>query len=235
MAVVYRVQNMTMVPIQNLCARPSQPTQTPAAFQRAVLQEQLGLQPMGDGHHGPGSGGPNSWWGMTEDAKTTILHLRESLVQQKETILDQRETIRELTAKLTLCEGFGRGVGGHDDHHGPHLTHHPYPDHSQGHHGNHIPDPLYPLTGHRSDSHHRKAALGGGDKHRGDMISSSPEQMGRMLQSPEGAIGEPAAVQEHIQLLLKLLEGPSATQDKCSRANRCTITLTPTVEATTPH
>ncbi|KAJ8392811.1 hypothetical protein AAFF_G00070150 [Aldrovandia affinis] len=121
---------------------------------------------------------------MTEEAKTTILHLRESLVQQKETILDQRETIRELTAKLTLCEGFGRGMGGHDDHHyGPHLTHHPaphhpYPDssHPQAHHSNHISDPHYPLTGHRSDPHHRKAALGGGD-------NSSPEQLGRMLQA----------------------------------------------------
>uniref|UniRef100_A0A671PYV5 Neuronal pentraxin-1-like n=1 Tax=Sinocyclocheilus anshuiensis TaxID=1608454 RepID=A0A671PYV5_9TELE len=55
------------------------------------------------------------------EAKATILHLRESLVQQKETILDQRETIRELTAKLNLCEGlsrtplghYGDGVGGH--------------------------------------------------------------------------------------------------------------------------
>uniref|UniRef100_A0A3Q3MMG5 Neuronal pentraxin-1-like n=1 Tax=Mastacembelus armatus TaxID=205130 RepID=A0A3Q3MMG5_9TELE len=51
---------------------------------------------------GPGAG-----------AKATILHLRESLVQQKETILDQRETIRELTAKLSLCEGGQRSGGGH--------------------------------------------------------------------------------------------------------------------------
>uniref|UniRef100_A0A667XZM8 Si:dkey-283b15.2 n=1 Tax=Myripristis murdjan TaxID=586833 RepID=A0A667XZM8_9TELE len=48
--------------------------------------------------------------GMGGSGPTTILHLRESLVQQKETILDQRETIRELTAKLTLCEGFGQGA-----------------------------------------------------------------------------------------------------------------------------
>ncbi|KAG9334300.1 hypothetical protein JZ751_008282 [Albula glossodonta] len=166
---------------------------------RAGRQEKSGAAgaagpgPNANGHHAPGGAGPAGWWGMTEDAKTTILSLRESLVQQKETILDQRETIRELTAKLTLCEGFGRGMGGHDDHHGPHLSHHPsphhpYPEgghHSQGHHSNHIPDPHYPLTGHRSDPHHRKAALGagGGDKHSGDMISSTPEQMGRMLQA----------------------------------------------------
>uniref|UniRef100_A0A8C9S7W0 Si:dkey-14o18.2 n=1 Tax=Scleropages formosus TaxID=113540 RepID=A0A8C9S7W0_SCLFO len=66
----------------------------------------------------PGGAGPGV--NANEEAKTTILHLRESLVRQKETILDQRETIRELTAKLTLCEGFGRGMGGHDDHHDNH-------------------------------------------------------------------------------------------------------------------
>uniref|UniRef100_A0A3Q1JDU3 Pentraxin (PTX) domain-containing protein n=1 Tax=Anabas testudineus TaxID=64144 RepID=A0A3Q1JDU3_ANATE len=94
-----------------------------------------------------GSGAP--------EAKATILHLRESLVQQKETILDQRETIRELTAKLTLCEGFGRGVTPHDDHpstasHSHQAgvaSHHTYNDNGhysnkQGHHGNSnlIPD-----------------------------------------------------------------------------------------------
>uniref|UniRef100_A0A8C4Z286 Si:dkey-283b15.2 n=1 Tax=Gadus morhua TaxID=8049 RepID=A0A8C4Z286_GADMO len=63
--------------------------------------------PMG----GPSMGGS----GPSGSAKTTILHLRESLVQQKETILDQRETIRELTAKLALCEGFGHHA---DEHHG---------------------------------------------------------------------------------------------------------------------
>uniref|UniRef100_A0A8C9SF51 Si:dkey-14o18.2 n=1 Tax=Scleropages formosus TaxID=113540 RepID=A0A8C9SF51_SCLFO len=60
-----------------------------------------------NGHHGP------------KEAKTTILHLRESLVRQKETILDQRETIRELTAN---------------------QSHHPYSEsghHSQGHHNKH--------------------------------------------------------------------------------------------------
>ncbi|KAL4616684.1 neuronal pentraxin-1-like [Arapaima gigas] len=149
-----------------------------------------------NGHHGPSGGGANGngWWGMTEEAKTTILHLRESLVRQKETILDQRETIRELTAKLTLCEGFGRGIGAHDNHHdnhGPHMPlhshlHHPYSEsghHSQGHHSNHASDPHYPMGAHRPDTHHRgKAALGGGDKH-GTEMASSPEQMGRMLQA----------------------------------------------------
>uniref|UniRef100_G3NBA7 Si:dkey-14o18.2 n=1 Tax=Gasterosteus aculeatus TaxID=69293 RepID=G3NBA7_GASAC len=64
--------------------------------------------------HGPSSNGQTSGHNgssrrgvMSDEAKATILHLRESLVRQKETILDQRETIRELTAKLTLCEGFG--------------------------------------------------------------------------------------------------------------------------------
>uniref|UniRef100_H3DLF7 Si:dkey-14o18.2 n=2 Tax=Tetraodon nigroviridis TaxID=99883 RepID=H3DLF7_TETNG len=57
----------------------------------------------------------SSTYGAPHEAKATILHLRESLVRQKETILDQRETIRELTAKLTLCEGFGghHSSGGH--------------------------------------------------------------------------------------------------------------------------
>ncbi|XP_056143025.1 neuronal pentraxin-2 [Lampris incognitus] len=156
--------------------------------------------PSGQGHHSTPGGPPTGWWGMTEEAKATILHLRESLVQQKETILDQRETIRELTAKLTLCEGFGRGMTAHDndDHHGtashPHHGgvggHHTYGDNGpygnqQGHHsnGNLIPDsPHYPsVGGHRSDGR-----LGnnkhGKDKHAplGE-VTSSPEQMERML------------------------------------------------------
>uniref|UniRef100_A0A8C9XNI6 Si:dkey-14o18.2 n=1 Tax=Sander lucioperca TaxID=283035 RepID=A0A8C9XNI6_SANLU len=68
---------------------------------------------------------------MSEEAKATILHLRESLVRQKETILDQRETIRELTAKLTLCEGFGGGHHGTDHHDNHHDNHH------DTHHDNH--------------------------------------------------------------------------------------------------
>uniref|UniRef100_A0A3B4TYC1 Neuronal pentraxin-1-like n=1 Tax=Seriola dumerili TaxID=41447 RepID=A0A3B4TYC1_SERDU len=83
----------------------------------------------GGGATGPGGPGhqsapPAGWWGASEEAKATILHLRESLVQQKETILDQRETIRELTAKLTLCEGLNRGVAPHNEHHGTSYSHH---------------------------------------------------------------------------------------------------------------
>ncbi|XP_053182941.1 neuronal pentraxin-1 [Scomber japonicus] len=152
--------------------------------------------PSGAGHQ---SVPPAGWWGASEEAKATILHLRESLVQQKETILDQRETIRELTAKLTLCEGFSRGARPHDDHHGTsspsHHTggvgsHHTYTDNGhysnqQGHHGNSnlIPDsPHYPsVGGQRSDGGHSSNNQGK-DKHvtPGD-ITSSPEQMERML------------------------------------------------------
>ena len=151
---------------------------------------------------GPGhqSAPPAGWWGASEEAKATILHLRESLVQQKETILDQRETIRELTAKLTLCEGLGRGAVPHDEHDGAashsHHTggggHHTYTDNGhysnqQGHHGNSnlIPDsPHYPSAGgHRSDGGHSSNNQGK-DKHvtPGD-FTSSPEQMERMLQA----------------------------------------------------
>uniref|UniRef100_A0A8C9XNP9 Si:dkey-14o18.2 n=1 Tax=Sander lucioperca TaxID=283035 RepID=A0A8C9XNP9_SANLU len=72
---------------------------------------------------------------MSEEAKATILHLRESLVRQKETILDQRETIRELTAKLTLCEGFGGGHHGTDHHDNHHDNHHD--THHDNHHDGH--------------------------------------------------------------------------------------------------
>uniref|UniRef100_A0A668UTR3 Pentraxin (PTX) domain-containing protein n=1 Tax=Oreochromis aureus TaxID=47969 RepID=A0A668UTR3_OREAU len=91
---------------------------------------------------------------MSDEAKATILHLRESLVRQKETILDQRETIRELTAKLTLCEGFG----GH---------------HSIGYHSN---DHHYSHGSHRLD-HYRKGSSY--SKH----SSFSPEQTGKTLQT----------------------------------------------------
>ncbi|XP_054600957.1 neuronal pentraxin-1 isoform X2 [Nothobranchius furzeri] len=78
---------------------------------------------------------------MSDEAKTTILHLRESLVQQKETILDQRETIRELTAKLTLCEGFGghHSISHHDTHHESHhdIHHNNHNNHHDDHHGHH--------------------------------------------------------------------------------------------------
>ena len=137
----------------------------------------------GGGHHsgGHGSSGGGSgggWWGLPEEAKATILHLRESLVQQKETILNQRDKIRELTSKLALCEGFGRGMGHHDLGPSPHLTHHtlPYPESS--HHGD--PEEHYPSMG--LGGHHRTAALG--EKHGSEMTpssSSSPDQLERML------------------------------------------------------
>ncbi|XP_054478200.1 neuronal pentraxin-2 [Anoplopoma fimbria] len=151
--------------------------------------------PSGPGHQ---SAPPAGWWGASEEAKATILHLRESLVQQKETILDQRETIRELTAKLTLCEGLGRGVAPHEEFHGtasdPHHAgaagHHTYTDNGhysnqQGHHGNLIPDsPHYTSVGgqHAGGGHGNNHQ--GKDKHvtPGD-ITSSPEQMERMLQA----------------------------------------------------
>ncbi|XP_062321784.1 neuronal pentraxin-1 isoform X2 [Osmerus eperlanus] len=140
----------------------------------------------GPGHHGPPGGAPNGFWGMTEEAKTTILHLRESLVQQKETILEQRESIRELTAKLSVCEGFGRGVGAQDDHHRD--PSHPSPSsHGHGSHTSHA------SNGHRGNSNHvvgGHRSKGGHGKKRGkdklvtpgDM-TSSPEQMSRMLQA----------------------------------------------------
>lgn len=134
----------------------------------------------GNGHHGPVSGMPNSHTsssssrhGISDEAKATILHLRESLVRQKETILDQRETIRELTAKLTLCESFGRGH--HDDnHHGPsnHNSHH-----SSHHYDSHPADPHFPLNGHRND-HHR-----GKSPYLGTHGGFSTEQTGRTLQA----------------------------------------------------
>ncbi|KAM9309994.1 uncharacterized protein KZ484_025930 [Pholidichthys leucotaenia] len=152
------------------------------------------------GSSGPGyqSASPVGWWGASEEAKATILHLRESLVQQKETILEQRETIRELTAKLTLCEGFGRGTPPHNDRHSTvsHRAevagHHTYSgnghySNQQGHHGNSnlIPDsPHYPsVGGQRSDGGH-SGNNHGKDKHvtPGD-VTSSPEQMERMLQA----------------------------------------------------
>ncbi|KAL7392883.1 hypothetical protein ABVT39_003296 [Epinephelus coioides] len=149
--------------------------------------------PSGPGHQ---SAPPAGWWGASEEAKATILHLRESLVQQKETILDQRETIRELTAKLTLCEGLGRDATPHTDHHGTgshshHASvagHHTYNDNGhysnhQGHHGNLIPDsPHYPsVGGQRSDGGHSSNHQAK-DKHvTPGEITSSPEQMERML------------------------------------------------------
>uniref|UniRef100_A0A8C4Y1R6 Pentraxin (PTX) domain-containing protein n=1 Tax=Gopherus evgoodei TaxID=1825980 RepID=A0A8C4Y1R6_9SAUR len=58
----------------------------------------------------PRAGG--HWAGTLEEAKETILRLRETVVHQKETILDQREMVRELTAKLSQCEGRAGGEHG---------------------------------------------------------------------------------------------------------------------------
>ncbi|XP_061771234.1 neuronal pentraxin-1 isoform X2 [Nerophis ophidion] len=114
----------------------------------------------GAAHQGPP---PAGWLGAGEEAKNTILHLRENLVRQKETILDQRETIRELTAKLAMCEGLGRTP--HDDRSSDHAKHYNW-----GHHyGTLTPDPP-------SDGVHREKDV----KHE---TSRSPEQMESMLQA----------------------------------------------------
>ncbi|KAF5891784.1 neuronal pentraxin-1 isoform X1, partial [Clarias magur] len=47
-----------------------------------------------------------------EDLKSTVLQLRETVLQQKETIMSQKETIRELTGKLSRCEGAQEDGGG---------------------------------------------------------------------------------------------------------------------------
>ncbi|RVE66844.1 hypothetical protein OJAV_G00111410 [Oryzias javanicus] len=146
--------------------------------------------------HGSDHGGATHRGVMSDEAKATILHLRESLVRQKETILDQRETIRELTAKLTLCEGFGghHSVGHHDNHHESH--HDPHHDtHHNGHHDDHhgrhgshggpsslhhgpsTHDHHYSHGSHRPDLHHRKGSSH--SKH----SSFSPEQTGKTLQT----------------------------------------------------
>ncbi|KAI5621598.1 neuronal pentraxin-1, partial [Silurus asotus] len=137
----------------------------------------------GKGHFVGGLPSPSassSRRGISDEAKGTILHLRESLVRQKETILDQRETIRELTAKLTLCEGFGRGASGHhsEDHHGYHSSQHSSPHYDSDHHS----DPHYPLNGYHNDHHRGKQPFLG--KH-----EFSPEQAGKTLQALTERLG----------------------------------------------
>lgn len=149
--------------------------------------------------HGPNPNDHNSGnrrGMMSDEAKATILHLRESLVRQKETILDQRETIRELTAKLTLCEGFGghHSTGHHDnhhnnnhhdahhdnhhdDHHGQHSSHHSSSSSYHGPSTHHSNDHHYSHGSHRPDPHHRKGSSH--TKHG----SFSPEQTGKTLQT----------------------------------------------------
>ncbi|XP_023186564.1 neuronal pentraxin-1-like isoform X1 [Xiphophorus maculatus] len=150
----------------------------------------------GAGSTGPGGSNhqnvpPSGWWGAGDEAKATILHLRESLVQQKEIILDQRETIRELTAKLTMCEGAGRGPSLHDEHHGSvSYSHHKglsvhhtsYTDNSHYGNGRLIPDSQH----HHSSVQRSDGGYGGHnhgkDKHgtAGDSTSTT-EQLERML------------------------------------------------------
>lgn len=139
--------------------------------------------------HGPSSSthSDGNWRGMMSDeAKATILHLRESLVRQKETILDQRETIRELTAKLTVCEGFGghhspgHHNSHHDDHRDNHEGHHSSHHTTFSHHGPssyHSKDHYTPHNGHRSDPHHRK------NPSLSKQGSFSLEQTSKMLQT----------------------------------------------------
>ncbi|KAG7215417.1 hypothetical protein INR49_006517 [Caranx melampygus] len=166
--------------------------------------------------HGPssnGHNGSNRRGMMSDEAKATILHLRESLVRQKETILDQRETIRELTAKLTLCEGFGghHSIGHHDNHHdnhhkNHHNTHHEnhHDTHHDTHHDNHHDNNHVDHHGHHGNhhtssslSHHGPSAYHSNDHHyshgnhrqdthhrKGSSHSSfSPEQTGKTLQT----------------------------------------------------
>nr|XP_057941703.1 neuronal pentraxin-2 isoform X2 [Doryrhamphus excisus] len=126
--------------------------------------------PAGDVGGGAHQSPPPSagWWGASEEAKATILHLRESLVRQKETILDQRETIRELTAKLALCEGFGgASLEEHSSDHAYHDYGHLVPD---------SPSPHAPSDGarHQEKEAKQEASADG---------TSSPEQMERMLQA----------------------------------------------------
>ncbi|XP_061146113.1 neuronal pentraxin-1 [Syngnathus typhle] len=143
----------------------------PACFPTA------GLGAGGAGHHQ--SAPPAGWWGASDEAKTTILHLRESLVSQKETILDQRETIRELTAKLALCEGFAGSA--HDDQPGASSDQ----DYGDNRDGNLVPHSLH-SDGADGAEHHEEDVV----KHvnSGDVISS-PEQMERMLQALKERLG----------------------------------------------
>ncbi|RVE62894.1 hypothetical protein OJAV_G00160400 [Oryzias javanicus] len=177
------------------------------------------------GPNGPGHQNvpPSSWWGVNDEAKATILHLRESLVQQKEIILDQRETIRELTAKLTMCEGFGRAASPHSHHPGV-APHHPHTDEGHysnppGHHGNghlHPDPPVYPSSagGHKSDAINNQ----GKGKHLtpGDGTSSI-EQMERMLlvlkerldnlQKRNSSTAYSSSLRELLQRKISTLEG----------------------------
>ncbi|CAM5131128.1 unnamed protein product [Natator depressus] len=111
----------------------------------------------------PRAGG--HWAGTLEEAKETILHLRETVVHQKETILDQRETVRELTAKLSRCEGRAGGepgLGGHEDN----LSH--------GHREGAGRENEYPHFGHRE---HPESLGGAGSEAAFRKASATPNTM----------------------------------------------------------
>lgn len=177
----------TPIPVD---ADPSCPTGAPV----------VGLPPGVASGPGPYAGLPSvgttgELWGLPEEAKTTFLHLRESLVQQKETILDQRETIRELTAKLALCEGLGRTHSSHHSspaHHGGLGSHQTGSD--DGHHGNGnsvLDTPHYFSMGGGTNSVGGLRPGGGGShgqrkekgKHGPVGALTPPEEMGRMLEA----------------------------------------------------
>ncbi|XP_028326685.1 neuronal pentraxin-2-like [Gouania willdenowi] len=169
----------------------------PSCFPSAGPSSGATPGPSGSGRQSSPNAG---WYGASEEAKATILHQRESLVQQKETILDQRETIRELTAKLALCEGLGRGVLPHNNQHSTSLhPHHPPSHHTITNSGHSNNQPVHHGNGNLiPDSPHHHPSVGvqrlngghsstnpGKDKHgtSGGDMTSSPEQMERMLQA----------------------------------------------------
>ncbi|KAM6452490.1 neuronal pentraxin-1-like [Liasis olivaceus] len=110
-----------------------------------------GCQSTGQQQHGPAanSGGNGHWFVTLEEAKATILHLRETVVHQKEMILDQKETVRELTAKLSRCETHSQR---HSEHHGNHQEENHSLNH--GHHeGGHQALHDNGQRGHNEDVH----------------------------------------------------------------------------------
>lgn len=171
--------------------------------------------------HSSSHNGSNRRGAMSDEAKATILHLRESLVRQKETILDQRETIRELTAKLTLCEGVGghHSTGHHDIHHNNHHdshhdTHHENRhDGSQDHQGHHdsrhaLSSPHHGPSAYHSNDHQYAHSGQSSDPNRKSSTFSkhssfSPEQTGKTLQT----------LKERLENLQVSPEEPQQSQD----------------------
>ncbi|KAI4818111.1 hypothetical protein KUCAC02_011474 [Chaenocephalus aceratus] len=217
-----------------ICLHPNSPRSRPQLLPPPSVPHGPSNNGNTNGHNGSSRRGM-----MSDEAKATILHLRESLVRQKETILDQRETIRELTAKLTLCETFGGHHGTdhhenrhdnhhdthdnhhddhHDDHHGPHSTHHTP---SSSHHGTYHPsDHHYPhgrSDPHRSDPHSRKGMSYG--KH----SSFSPEQTGKTLQTLKERL-ESLQARNSSSSLLQLPERTPPAEDHRPWKSSCTAT-----------